>query len=67
MRYQVKYGDLVGAKRRYALWDTKDHIYRFSSESKSEVIEQAQRWNKLEPVDGDEQTYGRQLAEKGDQ
>jgi len=61
MRYQVKYGDKVGAKRRYALWDSRDRICRFASDSKSEVIEQAQRWNKLEPVDGDEGTYGRQI------
>jgi len=66
MRYQVVYGDAVGAPKRYALWDAKDQAPICSSDSKSKIIQQSQILNNLTPVDGDEGTYGRQLAEKGE-
>jgi hypothetical protein len=62
-RYQVQYGEIVGFKAPYVLWDTKDRIVRWSSESKGEIIALAQRWNGFTPVDGNEQTYGRQSSE----
>jgi hypothetical protein len=60
-RYKLKYGDNGG----YVVRDTgiKGHPILFRSHSKSETIAKTQELNGFKPVDGDEQTLGRQITE----
>lgn len=63
----VDYGVASRGEKRYVLRDRralgKDRPALFESDSKSEVIAEAQRRKGWEPVDGSEQTYGQQIAE----
>lgn len=60
-RYTVQYSP--NPKYDYVLLDTKERKYVFGSNSKSEVIAEAQRRNWFTPVDGNEQTYAKQTKE----
>lgn len=60
MTKQLRYRVTYGPGRDYALLDTTTGKHVFTALSKSEVIAEAQRQNGFE-VDGDEQTYGRQV------
>ena len=60
-RYRLKYGDRSGyVVRDYGL---RIHPTVFKSDSKSLCIAKAQELNGFTPIDGDEQTYGRQTTE----
>lgn len=70
-RYEMAYGDRGG----YVVKDTHNRPRNpssgrrkpapivFKSESKSTTIAKAQELNGFKPIDGDERTYGRQIAE----
>lgn len=65
-RYQLTYGSGAHSQKRYVLLDRdRGGTLVYSDDSKSSVIAQAQLFNGFEPADGSEQTYGRQLAERG--
>jgi len=61
-RFNVDYGDQRGARFAYCVWCQAQQRVWFTSDSKSEVIRMAQRLNNFSPVDGDETTYGNQVA-----
>lgn len=59
----VTHGAVVsGATRQFAVVSTRDGLV-FQADSKVDAIAYAQRRNGFTPVDGDEATYGRQVAE----
>lgn len=69
--YLVRYGRRDRGEKRYVLrrlpegeFPTDELEKVFESDSKSEVVAEAQRRNGLEPADGSESTYGRQLAQR---
>ena len=61
MRYIVAEGELHRTGTAYCVWDDEANLLRFSSDSKPLCIQIAQRMNGLEPADGDETTYARQV------
>jgi len=58
-RYLVTYAK----QNLYAVIDRKEHRYKFTSASKSECIAKSQELNGFSPIDGNEQTYARQVVE----
>ncbi len=60
-RYQVKYGDARVSYKAYYLLDSEKGTVLFESDNKTELIAESQRLNGFNPIDGDEQTYGRQI------
>jgi hypothetical protein len=59
-RYQIRYA--IGSSL-YRLYDTVSKRDVFTSDSKVEVITEAQRRNGFQPVDGDENTYAEQTRD----
>ncbi len=59
-RYRVTYGDNGGYAVKDSQLRTKPTVFR--AMSKVACISKAQEMNGFEPADGDEQTYGRQVA-----
>lgn len=62
-RYHVVYGSTVGSMRAYAVHDTVEKRIKRESDHKPTCIEAAQRLNGFTPADGNEKTYGDQIAE----
>lgn len=49
-------------QRGYIVWSTPECAAVFQSDNKREVIAEAQRRNGFTPVDGSEETYGKQIG-----
>lgn len=62
-RFQVHYGEQHKSLFRWVVWDSKQRRVVVGSDAKSAVIACAQTHNGFTPVDGSEQTYGRQVDE----
>jgi len=62
MDLKVQYGQRSLGEEGYVLKDSVSGTVVFQSESKSEVIEQAQLFKGFTPTDGNESTYALQLA-----
>jgi hypothetical protein len=62
-RHVVTYG--TATRPKYCVMRASDRLVVFRSDSKSECILSAQKLMGFTPADGDEQTYGRQIAEMG--
>lgn len=63
MRYIVTYWH-GSSPNEYCVMDTTTRRTVYRNESKSQCIANAQRLNDLSPIDGNEQTYARQVQEK---
>lgn len=64
-RYLMQYGSIHHTHTEYCVYDRVDGVVVFKSDSKSNAIAKAQELNHLSPIDGSEETYGRQI--EGDQ
>lgn len=61
-RFIVTYGEIYGSRSDYIVYDQHQKKIVSEHDTKSQAIATAQIRNNFSPIDGNENTYGRQLA-----